>query len=177
MSLWQKEQDANRSTTPTTPTTGTATTSPQGSAPSPSRSEMTRPGKPATIGQSVQIKGELSGQEDLIIDGKIDGKILVHEHNLTIGPNGHINAEVHAKSVQVNGEITGNITADDKVEISPSGSVLGDITAPRVALADGSSFKGSIDMSRAPQASKSTSTSVSSNQTPMGKEMSIAAKA
>ena len=57
------------------------------------------------IGQSVQIKGELSGQEDLIIDGKIDGKILVHDHNLTIGPNGHINAEVHAKSVQVNGEM------------------------------------------------------------------------
>ena len=143
MSLWQKEQDANRSTTPTTTTT-TSQASPQ----SPSRSEPTRPGKPATIGQSVQIKGELSGQEDLIIDGKIDGKILVHDHNLTIGPNGHINAEVHAKSVQVNGEITGNITADDKVEISSSGSVLGDITAPRVALADGSSFKGSIDMGR-----------------------------
>ena len=98
MSLWQKDQDANRSTTPTT--------SQQTSAPSPSRSEMSRPGKPATIGQSVQIKGELSGQEDLIIDGKI----LVHDHNLTIGPNGHINAEVHAKSVQINGTVSGNIT-------------------------------------------------------------------
>ncbi len=100
------------------------------------------------IGQSVQIKGELSGQEDLIIDGSIDGKILVHDHHLTIGPNGHINAEVHAKSVQINGAVTGNITADDRVEISSSGSVLGDIMAPRVALADGSSFKGSIDMGR-----------------------------
>jgi cytoskeletal protein CcmA (bactofilin family) len=125
MSLWEKDQDANRSTTPTT--------SQQWSAPSPSRSEMTHPGKPATIGQSVQIKGELSGQEDLIIDGSIDGKILVHGHHLTIGPNGHINAEVHAKSVQINGAVTGNITADDRVEISSSGSVLGDIMAPRVA--------------------------------------------
>ncbi len=151
MSLWQKDQDANRSTTPTT--------SQQTSAPSPSRSEMTRPGKPTTIGQSVQIKGELSGQEDLIIDGKIDGKILVHDHHLTIGPNGHINAEVHAKSVQINGAVTGNITADDKVEISPSGSVLGDITAPRVALADGSSFKGSIDMERKGASSRQSSTS------------------
>ena len=146
MSLWQKDQDANRST------------SPQTSAPSPSRSEMTRSGKPTTIGQSVQIKGELSGQVDLIIDGKIDGKILVHDHNLTIGPNGHINAEVHAKSVQINGAVSGNITADDKVEISSSGSVVGDITAPRVALADGSSFKGSIDMERkgAPSTQSST---------------------
>ena len=147
MSLWEKDQDANRSTT-----------SQQTSAPSPSRSEMTRPGKPVTIGQSVKIKGELSGQEDLIIDGSIDGKILVRDHHLTIGPNGHINAEVHAKSVQINGEVTGTITADDKVEISSSGSVLGDIMAPRVALADGASFKGSIDMGRegAPSTQSST---------------------
>jgi len=150
MSLWEKDQDANRSTT--------QTTSQPTSAPSPSRSEMTRPGKPATIGQSVQIKGDLSGQEDLIIDGSIDGKILVRDHHLTIGPNGHINAEVHAKSVQINGEVTGNITADDKVEISSSGSVLGDIMAPRVALADGASFKGSIEMGRegAPSTQSST---------------------
>jgi cytoskeletal protein CcmA (bactofilin family) len=83
-----------------------------------------------------------------MIDGQIDGKILLKDHTLTVGPNGHINAEIHAKSVQVNGEVTGNITADDKVEITPSGSVQGDICAPRVALADGSSFKGSIDMGR-----------------------------
>ncbi len=150
MSLWQKDQEANRSTP--TPT------SQQTLPPSPSRLEMTRPGKPATIGQSVQIKGELSAQEDLIIDGKIDGKILVHNHHLTIGPNGHITAEVHAKSVQINGAVAGNITADDRVEISPSGSVLGDITAPRVALADGSNFKGRIDMGRkgAPSTQSST---------------------
>jgi cytoskeletal protein CcmA (bactofilin family) len=162
MSLWQKDQDANRSTAPQT-----AATSPQGAAPAPSRPEMTRSGKPATIGQSVQIKGELSGQEDLIIDGKIDGKIMVQDHHLTIGPNGHINAEVHAKSVQVNGEITGNITADDKVEISPSGSVLGDITAPRVALADGSSFKGSIDMGRKGASSTQPSTASVNRDVPL----------
>jgi cytoskeletal protein CcmA (bactofilin family) len=155
VSLWQKDQDANRSTTPTT--------SQETSAPSPSRSEMSRPGKPATIGQSVQIKGELSGQEDLIIDGKI----LVHDHNLTIGPNGHINAEVHAKSVQINGEVTGNITADDKVEISSSGSVLGDIMAPRVALADRASFKGSIDMGREGAPSTQSSTASVNRDVPL----------
>jgi cytoskeletal protein CcmA (bactofilin family) len=128
-------------------------------APTPSHAES-RNARPANIGQSVQIKGELLGQEDLLIDGKIEGKIVVQDHHLTIGPNGRIHAEVHAKSVQVNGEVNGNINADDKVEISPSGSVHGDITAPRVALADGSRFKGSIDMGR-----KASSSSAGSSTT------------
>ena len=140
MSLWQKEQE----------TSSGASTTPRASTPSkpgtnPKRSES-RSGTPATIGQSVQINGELTGQEDLIIDGTIEGKVIVKGHNLTIGANGHIKAAVKAKSVEVSGEVSGNITADDKVEISPSGSVLGNIIAPRVALADGCRFKGSIDM-------------------------------
>jgi len=149
MSLWQKpEQEQNRSAAPTT--------TPKAHVTPPTTHGENRMSKPANIGQSVQINGELTGQEDLIIDGKIDGKIMLKDHQLTIGPNGHINAEVHAKSVQINGEVTGNITADDKVEISPSGSVQGDICAPRVALADGSSFKGSIDMGRKAASSSST---------------------
>jgi len=104
--------------------------------------------KIVNIGQSIQIKGELTGNEDLTIEGKVDGKIVLKDHNLTIGANGRITAEVHAKTVLVVGEVTGNITADDKVEIAPTGSMKGDIIAPRVVLADGSRFKGSIDMDR-----------------------------
>ena len=100
------------------------------------------------IGQSVEIKGTLTGNEDLTIEGMVDGKILVKDHSLTIGANGRITAEVHAKTVVVVGQVVGNITADDKVEIAPSGSVEGDIRAPRVAIADGAKFKGSIDMDR-----------------------------
>ena len=152
MSLWQKPgQDQNRSTS------STQSTQTQQARKTSSHVED-RMSKPATIGQSVQINGELTGQEDLIIDGKIDGKIVLKDHQLTIGANGHITAEVHAKAVQVNGQICGNITADDKVEITSSGSVIGDITAPRVALADGSSFKGSIDMGRKVQSSSSQTT-------------------
>jgi len=156
MSLWQKpEQEQTRSSSPTTaPST---TTKPHSTPASPTPTES-RMDKPANIGQSVQINGELTGQEDLIIDGHIDGKIMLKDHQLVVGPNGRVNAEVQAKSVQVNGEVTGNITADDKVEISSSGSVNGDICAPRVALADGSSFKGSIDMGRKPTSSTSTTT-------------------
>ena len=100
------------------------------------------------IGQSVEIKGTLKGNEDLTIEGMVDGKILVKDHALTIGTNGRIVAEVHAKTVVVVGQIIGNITADDKVEIAPSGSVEGDIRAPRVSIADGAKFKGSVDMDR-----------------------------
>jgi len=104
------------------------------------------------IGQSVQIKGELTGNEDLTIEGMVDGKIMVKDHNLTIGANGRISAEVHAKTVVVVGHVVGNITADDKVELAPTGSVQGDVRAPRVAIADGARFKGSIDMERKPGA-------------------------
>ncbi|MDX1387715.1 MAG: polymer-forming cytoskeletal protein [Acidobacteriota bacterium] len=98
------------------------------------------------IGQSIQIKGELTGNEDLTIEGKVDGKIDLKDHNLTIGANGKIKAEIAAKTVVIIGEVIGNIVAHDKVEIAESGSVRGDIIAPRVVLADGSRFKGSIDM-------------------------------
>jgi len=100
------------------------------------------------IGQSVQIKGELAGNEDLTIEGMVDGKIMLKDHNLTIGPNGRITAEIHAKTVMIVGQVIGNITADDKVQLDETGSVQGDIRAPRVAIADGARFKGSIDMDR-----------------------------
>jgi cytoskeletal protein CcmA (bactofilin family) len=139
---------------------------PTPSMPTPaSRESRTEHVMNANIGQSVQIKGELTGNEDLTVDGRIDGKINLKDHHLTVGAHGKIQAEVHAKSVLVNGEVIGNVWADDKVEISPSGTVHGDICAPRVALADGSSFKGAIDMSRKPTTSKTTPASSAAAQT------------
>ena len=98
------------------------------------------------IGPSIQIKGDLTGNEDLTIEGRVDGRISLKDHNLTIGANGRITADIHAKAVVVVGEVVGNITADDKVEVTATGSMKGDITAPHVVLADGARFKGSIDM-------------------------------
>ena len=113
----------------------------------------------ANIGKSVQIKGELTGSEDLTIDGVVEGKIHMKDHNLTVGPNGSINAEVRAKAVVVLGKMIGNIKAGEKVEVAASGSMEGDITSPRVALADGARFKGSIDMEgRASKPAATTST-------------------
>ena len=100
------------------------------------------------IGKSVVIKGELSGSEDLTIEGQVDGKIELRQNVLTIGPNGKIKAQVFAKSVVILGEVTGNVTASEKVDIRDNGSVDGDIAAPRVAIAEGAHFRGSIDMQR-----------------------------
>lgn len=107
------------------------------------------------IGKSVVIKGELNGSEDLTIEGQVDGKIELRQNVLTIGPNGKIKAQVFAKSVIVQGAVTGNVTATEKVDIRDNGSVDGDIVAPRVAIADGAHFRGSIDMQRTPTAPKS----------------------
>jgi cytoskeletal protein CcmA (bactofilin family) len=100
------------------------------------------------IGKSVVIKGELSGSEDLTIEGHVEGKIELRENVLTIGPNGKIKAEVFAKAVIVLGEVSGNVTASEKVDIRDNGSVDGDIASPRVAIAEGAHFRGSVDMQR-----------------------------
>src|SRR5579862_1602394 len=100
------------------------------------------------IGKSVVIKGELNGSEDLTIEGHVEGTIQLRDHVLTIGPNGRIKAQVFAKSVIVLGEVTGNVTASDKVDIRDNGSVDGDIVSPRVAIAEGAHFRGSVDMQR-----------------------------
>jgi cytoskeletal protein CcmA (bactofilin family) len=105
----------------------------------------------ASIGKSIVINGELSGSEDLTIEGRVDGKIELRDHVLTVGSNGRIKAQVSAKAIVVLGQVTGNLNATEKVDIKESGSVEGDIVAPRVAIADGSHFRGSIDMQKKDQ--------------------------
>ena len=102
--------------------------------------------KRINLGGSIQIKGDLTGNEDVMIDGDLDGNIYLKDHTLTIGENGHIKAEIEAKEVIVAGELLGNIAASDKVEVAATGSVRGDISAPRLILADGARLVGSIDM-------------------------------
>src|SRR5947208_4399103 len=114
--------------------------------------------KIVNIGQSIQIKGDLTGNEDLTIEGKVDGNISLKDHHLTIGANGRITADIHAKTVMVVGEVVGNITADDKVEVAATGKMKGDITAPNLVLADGARFKGSVDMERKGGAAVSSQT-------------------
>ena len=121
------------------------------------------------IGKSVVIKGELNGSEDLTIEGQVEGKIELRQNVLTIGPNGKIKAAVFAKSVIVLGEVVGNVTASEKVDIRDNGSVDGDLISPRVAIAEGAHFRGSIDMQRqagAPKGDKSEAKAAGQASTP-----------
>ncbi|HVJ04397.1 MAG TPA: polymer-forming cytoskeletal protein [Candidatus Saccharimonadales bacterium] len=100
----------------------------------------------ANIGKSVIIKGELSGSEDLFLDGEVEGNIDLRNFNLVIGPNGRVRANVDAKEVVIHGKVDGNITGIDKVELKKSSVLNGDIITQRIVIEDGAFFKGSIDI-------------------------------
>jgi cytoskeletal protein CcmA (bactofilin family) len=108
--------------------------------------EPARRGDRATIGPSIFIKGDLSGEEDLVIEGRVEGKIDLKQNNVTVGKNGKVKADVFGRVVTIEGEVTGNVFAREQAILRQSGGIQGNIQSPRVILEDGSRFKGSIDM-------------------------------
>lgn len=100
----------------------------------------------AVIGPSISIKGDLKGEEDLLIQGRVDGTIQLSQFDLTVGKNGRVNANIFAKVIRIDGEVQGDLKGEEQVVIRKTGNVKGNINAPRVALEDGCRFKGSIDM-------------------------------
>ncbi|MFZ0705265.1 MAG: polymer-forming cytoskeletal protein [Candidatus Korobacteraceae bacterium] len=115
----------------------------------PVRTDLPRNVDVATIGKSVVVKGELSGSEDLYVDGQVEGSITLRGQSLTIGPNGRVRANVEARNVILHGQVDGNITASDRVELRKSASLKGDIATARIAIDDGAYFKGTIDIQKA----------------------------
>src|SRR5436190_22959471 len=99
----------------------------------------------AHIGSSVLVKGELSGSEDLYLDGEVEGTIELRDFSLTVGPNGRVRASIHAKNVVIQGKVEGNITANQRVELRNSGVVIGDIKTQRILIEEGAVFKGKLD--------------------------------
>ncbi len=100
----------------------------------------------ATIGSSILVKGDLSGEEHLLIQGRVEGQISLDGNDLTVGSRGRVKADVHAKVISVEGEVRGNLFGEEKIVIRKTGNVKGNLVAPRVSLEDGAAFKGSIDM-------------------------------
>ncbi|HEY7680869.1 MAG TPA: polymer-forming cytoskeletal protein [Terriglobia bacterium] len=105
----------------------------------------------AHIGKSVVIKGELSGNEDLYVDGQVDGMINLGDHHLMVGPNGRAQVDVNAREVVILGSVKGNVHATDRIEMRKPCSVVGDLVTPRIVIEDGAYFKGKVEM---PEASK-----------------------
>ena len=106
----------------------------------------TTSGRSALIGAGIRINGDISGDENLVIEGKVDGKIRLDLNQVDVGQSGQVNADITARVIKIAGEVRGDITGTEKVIISSSGNVHGNIVAPRMTLEDGAIFKGSIDM-------------------------------
>jgi cytoskeletal protein CcmA (bactofilin family) len=102
----------------------------------------------ATIGKSLQIKGEVIGSESLYIDGKVEGAITLPDSRVTVSRDAQVSANITAREVVVFGKVFGNITASDRVDIRNEGSVTGDVTAQRIIIGDGAFFKGGMDISK-----------------------------
>jgi cytoskeletal protein CcmA (bactofilin family) len=100
----------------------------------------------ATIGRSITIKGEVKGDEDLLIQGRIDGSVTLKEYAVTVGPEGEVKADIGARVITVEGKVEGNLTAQEQVTLRTSARVQGNINAPRVVLEDGARFRGGVDM-------------------------------
>lgn len=117
-----------------------ARTGPPGSPP------FSAAGKAAVIGPGIVIDGDISGSENLVIEGKVRGRIHLAAHEVTVGQSGEVNADISAKVIRVAGKVKGDLSGKEKVIISSTGNVHGNIVAPRMLLEDGAVFKGSIDM-------------------------------
>ena len=150
MSVWKRNENefappptAAAPTPP--PVQSQAAPPPVAAAPRPAEAPR-QPRVAATIGPSIAIKGDVTGEEDLIIEGRIEGKILLKANSVTIGRNGRVKANVYANSITVEGEVEGDLIGKDEVVIRQSGKVKGNVAAPRVVLDSGARFQGSIDM-------------------------------
>jgi cytoskeletal protein CcmA (bactofilin family) len=139
--IWKKSEENNPPTqTPIQPP-------PQPSVP---RSQPPSAKERALIGSSIKIEGNLSGGEDLFVEGRVKGKIDLDQHNITIGTNGRIKADIHGRSIIIMGEVVGDIYGSEQIILQKSSKVRGNLFAPRVSLENESDFKGSIDMTSKP---------------------------
>ena len=139
MSMWKKSEPAEPRSQPAA--------SQQSQSAFAQRSSATQTKERAMIGPTVTIKGNLTSEEDLMIEGRLEGKIEVRQHSVTIGKKGQIKADIYGKVITVEGNVEGNLYGEEQLIVRHSGTVRGNIVAPRVVLEDGSNFKGNIDMS------------------------------
>jgi len=150
--MWGKKPEETNSTQPareSAPLPGAHDLRPLGAAPA---AAPPRPAQ-ARVGRTVSVKGELAGNEELLIDGEFEGTIDLADSSLTVGPQGRVQADIRAREIVVEGTVRGNLRASDRLQISKSGNVVGDLVAARIVIEDGAYFKGSIDIQK-PEAAK-----------------------
>src|SRR5712672_1133382 len=144
--MWTKQQPQTESSIPPTQAAKPAVVA-FSNPPTPAPGLGSSPARgSARLGCSLQIKGHITGTEDLQIDGKVDGPISLRGHGLTVGPAAQLTSEIHAREVVVYGKVVGNVHARDRVDVKSDGSVVGDISTARISIEDGAQFKGRIEI-------------------------------
>ncbi len=154
--MWKssrREDEVNPSTSDSNTPTAPLSYTPQRAA-EPVRSDSPRSSEVATIGKSVMVKGELSGSEDLYVDGQVEGSVALRGQTLTVGPNGRVRANVEARNVIVHGRVDGDVHATERVDLRKTASLSGDISTARISIEDGAFFKGTIDIQKEQPAAK-----------------------
>ncbi len=106
----------------------------------------------ANIGKSISIKGNVTGDEDTVIEGRVDGHVELGNHHLTVGPNGEVKGEISAKQCTIVGNVRGNVTATERIEIADTGRIEGDLVSPRLLIQEGAQVNGTISMQPGNQA-------------------------
>jgi cytoskeletal protein CcmA (bactofilin family) len=143
--MWTKQQTATEAPViPSVPGSGSPVV--PFNTPSAVRLGNTAARNSARLGAGLHIKGQITGTEDLQIDGKVEGPISLRGHQLIVGPTAELNSEIHAGEVLVSGKVVGNLHARDRVDIRTDGSVIGDISTARISIEDGAHFKGRIEI-------------------------------
>lgn len=143
--MWPKQQTV-ADPPAFSPAQGSASPTIPFGSPSGSRSAGPATRNSARLGAGLQIKGQITGTEDLQVDGRVDGPITLHGHALTVGPTAQLNSEIHAGDVVVHGKVVGNVYARDRVDVKTDGSVIGDISTSRISIEEGAHFKGRIEI-------------------------------
>jgi cytoskeletal protein CcmA (bactofilin family) len=111
--------------------------------------QATASGERATIGRSITIRGDVTGEEDLLIQGRVEGSVDLKQNSVTVGPEGDVKASIVARVVTIEGKVQGNLTAAEQIILRRSARVEGDLAAPSVVLEDGARFRGGVDMGEA----------------------------
>ncbi|MBZ0102789.1 MAG: polymer-forming cytoskeletal protein [Thermoanaerobaculia bacterium] len=171
--MWKRENE------PATPATPSPMSTPPPAAPAAaprSENEAPRPaaasGERAVLSPSIVLRGEISGDEDLLVEGRVEGKVMLRQNVVTVGAKGRVAAEVHARAILIEGEIEGNLAAEEQIVLRKSARVRGDLVAPRVTIEDGARFKGTIDMDPKQRSGAAPAPTPAAATRPGGKEES-----
>jgi cytoskeletal protein CcmA (bactofilin family) len=168
--MWKKpteSEPSSQDTRPVEPAIESRAAPVSSPSPSPAPSRVASHSGTSVIGSSITLRGDISGEENLVVKGKIEGTLNLPNNDIQIDPEGRVKADMMAKKISVAGKVRGNLSGSERVVIQKSGEVEGNIIAPRVVLEDGCKFKGAVEMNAdAGSAPKSAKTAASKEQAP-----------